>query len=348
MTNLNKMNTLLQTNTARNARIGYNLNRFSITAEDVLPLGLGTQGHGHAFGGISKDESLEIFDLICHNLPENSKILIDTAPRYGHGTVETWIGEFLASKRDRFLIATKGGRHITPERDNEKDFSGDFLRYDLENSLTRLKTDRVFLYQLHNPSLGVIKNGAVFETLEKFRSLGLIEWYGVSIDHPEEGIATIEVCRRNRYEGLIAIQVIYSILNKHNLQKLFELALEAKIAIVAREVMARGFLSEKYSNQSEFSHSPSAVRKLVNLYGKSELIRCVERVDHAVKPHKIPIAQAAIKFSMLNPYVTVTLAGINRNRYFLEDWGALDVCIPPELLTSLSSIADIRVHRKPQ
>ena len=249
--------------------MSHNFNRFSVTGEDVLPLGLGTHGHGHAFGGISRDESLEIFDLIYKTLPNNSKVLIDTAPRYGHGTVETWIGEFLASKQDRFLIATKGGRHIEPERDNEKDFSKDFLTYDLENSLTRLKANRVFLYQLHNPTLKTIRDGTVFETLEEFRSLGLIQWYGVSINHPEEGIAAIETCSRNGYEGLVAIQVIYSILNKHNLERLFQLASDARVAIVTREVMVRGFLSDKYSRESEFSNSPSAVRKLVKLYGKN-------------------------------------------------------------------------------
>lgn len=322
--------------------MSYNNNSFSVTGENVLPLGLGTHGHGHAFGGISKDESLEIFDLIFQRLPKDSKILIDTAPRYGHGTVETWIGEFLSSKQDQILLATKGGRHIDPDRDNEKDFSDNFLLYDLDSSLTRLKVDKIFLYQLHNPSLEIIKNGAVFETLEDFINLGLIQWYGVSINSPDEGIAVIETCKRNQYEGLVAIQVIYSILNKNNLEKLFALAKDAHIAIITREVLLRGFLSDKYDCDSDFSHSPSAIKKLVKLYGKSELIKCVDQVGLAVRPYNITIAQAALRFSIQNPYVTVTLAGINRKKYFLEDWGALDAHISPELLTSLNSINDLR------
>lgn len=323
--------------------MNYKLNSFSITGEHVLPLGLGTNGHGHAFGGITKDESLAILDSICHEIPRNSKVLIDMAPRYGHGTVETWIGEFLASKRGQFLIATKGGRHIEPDRDNEKDFSADFLRYDLENSLTRLNTNRVFLYQLHNPNLKVINNGAVFETLEEFRSQRLIEWYGVSINDPEEGVAAIETCQRNQYEGLVALQVIYSILNKNNRDELFQVASEARVAIVTREVIGRGFLSNKYSDKSEFSNSPAAVMKLVKLYGKKQLIERVEQVRETIAPYNIPIAQAAIRFSIQNPHVTVTLAGINRTKYFVEDWGALDVCIPSQLLRNLSTIEDLRV-----
>jgi aryl-alcohol dehydrogenase-like predicted oxidoreductase len=328
---------------SRGEKMSYSHNSFSFTGESVLPLGLGTHGHGHAFGGISRDESLEIFELICRSYPNDSKILIDTAPRYGHGTVETWIGEFLSSKQDRFLIATKGGRHIEPGRDNEKDFSDAFLRYDLENSLTRLRANRIFLYQLHNPSLEVIKDGTVFGSLEEFRRLGLIQWYGVSINQPEEGIAAIETCRRNRHEGLVALQVIYSVLNKENMEQLFQLASETQIAIVTREVMLRGFLSNKYSDASEFSNSPSAIRKLLKLYGKEQLLKCVKQVGRVVKPYNIPIAQAALRFSIQNPYVTVTLAGINRRRYFQEDWGALDVFIPPELLTRLNTIDDLRI-----
>jgi aryl-alcohol dehydrogenase-like predicted oxidoreductase len=319
------------------------INRFSITGEDVYPLGLGTQGHGHTFGGITKEECFKILELICNNLPQNSKILIDTAPRYGHGTVETWIGEFLASNGACFLVATKGGRHIELGRDNEKDFSAEFLRFDLQNSLTRLRMDQVFLYQLHNPSLNIIRNGTVFETLEKFRSERLIQWYGISINDPKEGMSAIEICKQNHYDGLVAIQVIYSILNKDNLRELFELASESKIAIIAREVMLRGFLSGKYNIDSQFPDSRPAVAKLVHLYGKTELIRCVKQVEQAVLSFNISMAQLAIKFSTTNPHVTVTLAGINRQKYFFEDWTALDIVFPSELLTTLNNIEDIRI-----
>lgn len=323
-----------------------NLNTFSITGETLLPLGLGTHGHGHAFGGISKDESLAILNLIHQRVPAGSKILIDTAPRYGHGTAETWIGEFLASRPNQFLIATKGGRHIETERDNEKDFSANFLRYDLENSLARLRIDRVFLYQLHNPSVDVINQGTVFETLEDFRSQGLIQWYGVSINTPEEGIAAIEVCRRNGYKGLVALQAIFSVLTKADIGELFRLASDVQVAIVAREVMVRGFLSNKYNVTSEFSSSPSAVRKLVKLYGKEQLIERSEEIRQMLRPYGIPMTQAALRFSIQNPYVTVTLAGINRTAYFDEDWGALDACLPPELLTSMGAVRDLHVLAK--
>lgn len=315
---------------------------FSITGEAILPLGLGTHGHGHAFGGISKDESLAILESIRQRLPTDSKILIDTAPRYGHGTAETWIGEFLASRPNGFLIATKGGRHIKADRDNEKDFSADFLRYDLENSLSRLRTDRVFLYQLHNPSVDVIRHGGVFETLEDFRSQGLIQWYGVSINTPEEGIAAIDVCRRNGYDGFVALQVIFSALTKVNVGELFRVASDARIAIVTREVMVRGFLTDKYNASSEFDTAPSAVRKLVKLYGKEQLTERGSEIRRMVAPYNISLAQAALRFSIQNPSVTVTLAGINRTAYFDEDWGAVNFDLPLDLLASLGAVKDLQ------
>lgn len=317
-------------------------NAFSITGETVLALGLGTHGHGHAFGGIPKNESLAILESIHQRLPADSKILIDTAPRYGRGTAETWIGEFLASRPNAFLIATKGGRHIEADRDNEKDFSADFLRYDLENSLSRLRMDQVFLYQLHNPSVDVISHGGVFETLEDFRSQGLIQWYGVSINTPEEGTAAIEVCRRSGYKGLVALQVIFSALTKADVGELFRAASDAQIAIVTREVMIRGFLTDKYNASSEFGTAPSAVRKLVKLYGKEQLIERGSEVRRMVAPYNIPLAQAALRFSMQNPYVTVTLAGVNRTAYLDEDWGAVDIDLPRDVLANMGVVKDLQ------
>ena len=222
---------------------------FGKTGKEIYILGLGTYGHGEAYGGIGKENSISVMKEVMRQISDEAFFLIDTAPRYESGKVEEYVGEFIKeSGRDNILIATKGGRHIEPNRINEKDFSTQFLRQDLENSLSRLGVNKVFLYQLHNPNIEVIKDGKVFDLLESFRNEGKIGWYGISIDNSEEGIAAIEYCEKKGLKGLASIQVIYNALQKNGLDTLFQLAHKHKIAIIAREPILRGFLTNKYTN----------------------------------------------------------------------------------------------------
>ena len=191
--------------------------QFGKTGRKVFVLGLGTYGHGEAYGGISKENSLEVMREIIKNIPADGLFLIDTAPRYGNGKVEEWIGEFIRENgQNNILIATKGGRHIEQDRVNEKDFSEKFLSYDLENSIKRLCINKIFLYQLHNPGIKIIKEGAVFELLEQFRNEGKIEFYGVSIDNPDEGIAAINYCKKKTLKASLQYKLFTTYCKKED------------------------------------------------------------------------------------------------------------------------------------
>lgn len=132
--------------------------QFGNTRENVFVIGLGTYGFGDAYGGISKEDSFQVLNDIVRKIPKDANFLVDTAPHYGEGICEKWVGEFLNKfTGNNILIATKGGRHIDHNRINEKDFSYEFLKADLDNSLERLGGNEIFLYQLHNPPLEILK-----------------------------------------------------------------------------------------------------------------------------------------------------------------------------------------------
>ena len=317
---------------------------FGKTGKEVYVLGLGTYGHGEAYGGIGKKNSISVMCEVLKQIPDNAFFLIDTAPRYGCGDVEEWIGEFIKdANRNNILIATKCGRHIEPNRVNEKDFSSDFLRKDLDNSLKRLGIKKIFLYQLHNPNLQVIREGKVFELLESFRTDGKIEWYGISIDNPEEGIAAIEYCKENCLDGLAAIQLIYNILQKNGLDKLFELAQKNKIAIIARETLLRGFLADKYSENTNFENCSEAVKKQIKLYGKDQILSKLNEVKKVLTNHNIEsMNQFAIKYSISNPNITLAIPGINRIEYIKSDLDSVKMEITAEVLKGVEKIPDIK------
>lgn len=291
---------------------------FAQTGERVLPLGLGTHGHGHAFGGIDLAESTTVIDAVLRSVPSDVKVMIDTAPRYGRGSVERLLGEVLRKGTDRVLIATKGGRHIDVVRDNEKDFSSSFLRADLEGSLQRLNAEKVFLLQMHNPSMEQIRRGDFFETLEGFRREGLVDWYGVSINTAAEGDAVLDARRRLRLPGLISIQAIYSILTKWDSAAMFKRAAQEGVAIIAREVLVRGLLTSRSLRYAD--PGASAVSKLTELYGRDQLELRRRELIQLLDSMKLSLPSAAIGFARSNPDVAVTLVGCNRVEYLSEDW----------------------------
>src|SRR3989338_697091 len=317
---------------------------FGKTGKEVYVLGLGTYGHGEAYGGIGKKNSISVMCEVLKQIPDNAFFLIDTAPRYGCGDVEEWIGEFIKdANRNNILIATKCGRHIEPNRVNEKDFSSDFLRKDLDNSLKRLGIKKIFLYQLHNPNLQVIREGKVFELLESFREEGKIEWYGISIDNPEEGIAAIEFCKENGLDGLAAIQVIYNVLQKNGLDTLFKSAQKGGVAIIAREPLLRGFLADKYFEHTNFENCSEAVRKQIKLYGKNQILSRLNEVKKVLTNHNInSMNQFAIKYSISNPNITLAIPGINRIEYIKSDLDSAKIEITTEVLKEIEKISDIK------
>lgn len=343
------------------------IKKFGKTEKEVFILGLGTFGHGDAYGGIGKDNSLKVMQHVMDKIPDDAYFLIDTAPKYGSGDVECWIGDFIKkSGRKNILIATKGGRHIEADRNNEKDFSSEFLRTDLANSLRRLNVDKVFLYQLHNPDIDITKNGKVFHLLESFRTEGKIEWYGISIDKPEEGIAAIEYCGKNGLCGLASIQVIYNVLQKKGLDALFQLANKHKIAIIARETLLRGFLADKYTQNTDFSNASEAVKKEISLFGKEQILSKIDifrkiltgfNINLMIQDNHISqgnfmsqlnsmnqgnsMNQFAIKFVVSNPHVTIAIPGINRLRYVESDLNSAGLILDQKLLDEIRQIPDL-------
>jgi len=318
---------------------------FGPTGKKVFNVGLGTYGHGEAYGGITKKESLEILHTAVDNINDEANLLIDTAPRYGNGEVEIWIGDFLRKyKKNNIFIATKGGRHIEPNRINEKDFSAEFLQKDLDGSLKRLGVDNIFLYQLHNPPLSTILDGSVFAVLEEMRKQGKIQWYGVSIDTAEEGLATIDVCRKRGYKGLASLQLIYNILQKHVLDELFEVANKSGIAIIAREPLLRGFLTDIYVDGIELTKLSPAPKKVVELYGKDEIIFQVEQVRQILNSqgYALLLAQTALQFVLANPYITTVIPGINRKEYINIDFFINKNSIKPEIIKKLKRLKNLK------
>src|ERR1041385_3831821 len=128
---------------------------------------IGGNQFGNSYGPTDDEDSLRAItsavDLGC--------TFFDTADVYGHGHSEELLGRALKGRRKEVILATKGGSDFyhEPPRLN---FTEAHLIYAVEQSLKRLGTDTIDLYQLHNPPFSVIERGHLFEGLEKLKSQG--------------------------------------------------------------------------------------------------------------------------------------------------------------------------------
>jgi aryl-alcohol dehydrogenase-like predicted oxidoreductase len=282
----------------------------------------GGEGYGPTDDRVSCGAVLRALDLGC--------TFFDTADLYGHGHSERLLGIALAhaGARERVVVCTKAGFHWEAGP-GVRDFTAPFLAARLRASLTRLRTDHVDVFLLHNPTLEQIRRGEGFEGLARVKHTGLARAVGVSIHAPEEGLAALEV-----FPDLDVIEVVYNFVSQDARAALFPAAAARSVAIVAREPLSNGFLAGLHRPGARFPAGdirahwhPEFVTRL------HATARWLER--HAVAgPVRTP-AQAALRFVLDDPHVSVVIPGIKTPAQAEEDLAAAD--LPPLVLPELTA-----------
>ncbi len=275
--------------------------KFGSTGFQVSEIGFGAwaiggNAHGNSYGPTEDEESLRsiktALDLGC--------TFFDTADVYGYGHSEELLGQAFKGMRDRVILATKGGSDFyhTPPRLN---FTESHLSFAVEQSLKRLGTDYIDLYQLHNPPFSVIEHGRLFDPLEKLKAQGKIRFYGISIHDPAEGLLALK-------DGKPAsIQVVYNYLRRDAAEELFPKAIAEGVAIVAREPLANGFLTGKYTKDSIFPVGD--IRHQWPSKYQTQMIHQVEEFSRRITPGPLTLAQAALKFALAQPAISTVIPG---------------------------------------
>lgn len=222
----------------------------------------------------------------------------DTADIYGRGHSEVLVGEVLEPVRDKVYIATKVGYDFSGGQIREN-FTPEYIHKAIEASLKRLRTDRVDVYQLHNPGAEVVKAGQAIDALAELKEEGKTLAIGVSVHDEEEALAAIE-------RGVDAIQLVYNYLQPEMDRRVLKAAADRGVAVIAREPLCRGLLTGKYKRGATFAKNDVRSR-----YSPEELGRLLDGVEDfksALKPGLTP-ARAALKFVLARPEVSVVIPG---------------------------------------
>ena len=273
--------------------------KLGATGLEVSELGFGCWAiGGTSYGKTSDQESLRALSSAF----DRGINFFDTADTYGHGHSETLVGETFkeSSKRAKVVIATKVGWDFY-HGGSKKNFDPDYIRFACSESLKRLKTDYIDLYQLHNPRLEEIEKGDLFEVLKELKRQGKIRFWGISIHKSEEGKSAIP-------QGVSTIQAIYNLLDQRIRTELIPIAEEHEVGLIAREPLYCGLLTGKYDANSRFTKDDHRNRwmkeKLASDFQK------IDRIKSAFDSKKVPLKQAAIEFALHPKSISAVIPGI--------------------------------------
>lgn len=212
----------------------------------VSELALGTMTFGEEWGwGSTKEESKQIFDLYA-NAGGN---FIDTANRYTEGTSEKYVGEFISSDRDHFVVATK---YTLFTRLNDPNFSGNHKKNmvrSLEESLKRLNSDYVDLYWVHAWDYTTPVD-EILRGLDDLIRQGKILYIGIS-DTPAWIVSHANtLAELNGWTQFAGIQIKYSLLDRTAELELLPMTRKFGLAVTPWGVIGGGILTGKYSKDT--------------------------------------------------------------------------------------------------
>ncbi|MBI1882722.1 MAG: aldo/keto reductase [Chlamydiae bacterium] len=284
----------------------------------VSEVGFGVWTVGTTWWGV-KDEAFGIkllqkaFDLGIN--------FFDTADTYGNGYGETIFAKALKEKRDKLVIATKFGYDIytpAPNRRGHEElvqkWEPSYIRYACEESLKRLETDVIDLYQLHNPRIETLRKDDLFVTLEDLKKEGKIKSFGVALGPAiaerqiEESIYSI------KERSVNSVQIIYNLLEQMLGLGVFPTAREKKTSVLVRVPHSSGLLEGHYTKETSFSENDHRFHRISNDERKKQWLedglRKVEQLGFLTRKGKRTLGQMAIQFILSEPSVSSVFPNI--------------------------------------
>ncbi len=295
------------------------------TGLQVSEVGFGVWTVSTSMWGVI-DESLR--HRLLHRAFDLGINFFDTADVYGDGTGETILAKELGDKRDSMVIATKFGYDfysypgLQPgQRERPHDWSPAFVRKACEESLKRLNTDRIDLYQLHNPRLDAIRKDDLWAELESLKAAGKILMAGVALGpalkpdrQMEEGVTAIR-------ERRAAPQIIYNMLEQPLGRAICPVAREAGVPVLVRVPHASGLLEGHFDETTEFGPDDHRHFRMHTPEMKASWrrgLRKVEKLDFLTSGGARTLGQTALQFIMSEPSIASALPNIYEERQIEE------------------------------
>ena len=304
---------------------------------EVAPLAFG----GNVFGWtVDEPTSFTLLDAFV----DAGFNLIDTADVYsrwvqGHsgGESETIIGKWLkrSGNRAKVVIASKVGKEMGP---NSKGLSKTYILQAVEDSLQRLQTDYIDLYQSHADD----PKTPLEETLEAYDQLirqGKVRAIGASNFSAQRLATSLEVSEQTGYPRYESLQPLFNLYDRIDYEKELEpLCREKGLGVISYFSLASGFLSGKYRSKDDLSNRArgSFVEKYLNERG----FRIIDALDSVAQQHNMTPAKVALAWLVSHPGITAPIASATNLAQLNELIDATTIKLNPAVIDLLNQASD--------
>ncbi len=299
---------------------------------------------------------------------------IDTAEMYPvpprantQGLTETYIGTWLKSRacREQVVIATKvsgpgstmrylrGGPQLTREH----------IQQALQQSLKRLQTDYVDLYQVHWPARDANFFGQLsyqhnpderstpivttLRALAKFVEQGKIRWVGISNETPWGEMQYLHLAEQHSLPKIVSIQNPYNLLNRTYEVGVAEISHREGVGLLAYSPLAFGVLSGKYINGARPEGSRLTLFPRFDRYNNRQAQQCVKRYVKLARDFDLEPAQMALAFVNSRPFLLSNIIVATNLDQLKQDIDSVEIQLPDEVIQAIEGIHQAQPNPSP-
>ncbi len=318
------------------------------TGLKVSPLCLGAMMFG-AWGNPDHEESIRII----HSALDSGINFIDTANGYSEGESEVIVGKALKDRREGTVLATKVWAPVGPGA-NQRGLSRKAIQEQVENSLRRLGTDVIDLYQIHRPD----PTTPLEETLSALNDLvrqGKVRYLGLSTNHYEgsalwekrfsawEIVETLWLSERHGFERFVSIQPPYSILRRTMELEHFPMSQKLGLGNIVWSPLEGGWLSGKYRRGGANPLDSNRAEKWIGDLGNPKFQRRLDIVEQLLpiaEAKGISLARLANAWALRHPAVTSVILGPRTQEQLDDSLEAVNVTFTDEEAAAIDRLVE--------
>ncbi|HHW60449.1 MAG TPA: aldo/keto reductase [Syntrophomonadaceae bacterium] len=311
------------------------------TGMQASVVGIGTwQMGGWRWGGSDESEAIKAL----HAAIDAGINLVDTAPIYGRGRSEEVVGKALRGKRHQVILATKCGMvwHVEKGRfafeqrglPIYKYLGPESIRYEVEQSLKRLQTDYIDLYQTHWPDPGT-PIAATMQTLLELQREGKIRAIGVS------NVSVDQLQEYLQHGSIASAQQLYSMLDREIEADLLPFCQKNSISVLAYSPLAKGLLTGKIGPDRVFNEDDQRRdNPRFSTENRLKIAAMLKAFAPIAESHQISMAQLAIAWTFSQPGLTHVLGGTQKAGQAVENAAAGDVVLSDKEISFMNQTID--------
>lgn len=273
---------------------------------DVSVVGLGCNNFGRR---IDRAQTQAVVDTAL----ERGITLFDTADVYGDGDSEEYLGAALGSRRDEVIIATKFGMKMGDD-ERRSGASARWIRQAVEDSLGRLGTDRIDLYQLHGPD-EEIPIEETLEALDELVSSGKVREVGCSNFDPDQLQGAAEAAQRGDWSRFVSVQNHFSLLHREPEEGVLQACAELDMVFIPYFPLASGVLTGKYrpgESPPEGSRLAGIAPDRANRFLNEENLKVAFRLQRFAEERGYSLLELAFSWLLSREVVASVIAGATK------------------------------------